>query len=885
MARQPPPLPYSKQLETPLPQPDISSAVNQVQLPENIRWQSGDRGFTKRYGSLPLLQMPIVKGDVSFASGPIMLASVRTPAWLLNKGTDGTRYLSSSMTLMFMYNQLYDAVDSTGTPASVGLYEITKTSVGTLPTTSPFFGRISRAEYSRTDPNYYITCLSGTTTLGDVTVPASWKTFTEVGSATGTGLSGTQAALTASLDPVDTNADVRDVSPFRTYSAYNVARPGGAALCAKFGTAAGNNGNMSALSTSTGVFIGGGGGSVFYYDGFDTWLAGAPNLSVDSAVSTGVAGAGVLTGNYRYFVTYRVRLESGEFVESEPCPTSATAIYAAQSGTISFTHGSASVGGYNYKTYATSTTGTVSTIVATTSVELNVGQTITFFLSGIRATRTVTSISGSSIGLSASINLSGTTYFSTGAGYTLYRTVAGGSVFYRLAEFAPNSGTGLGLITYTDNTSDAALTVEYTETATTRLPPPIMYSHAIAQHQNRLCVLSTSNVPTSPYVEPSTSQSSSAPTLWISSAVSQLYFDARNTVTFTYTGRDRPTGLISVNDLLYVFFNSKIYYIQGALSDATTFSVQLLDAKVGCTDPKSIVQVKDSIIFMSQHGLTELRGTTLNYDVGEEVKTILYDSAVKDVRCFFWTNENTLLVSANKQFVRKTTFGEPNFSPSFDDAIFSNTASPVQFFITTTPRTLAYSFEAKKWAVWDIDIYSGVTENADGELITIDRGTAVLMSFSDGSPYTLNIRRLNPLCNWTDTGVPFTARWYSEWFDGGVPAVDKSFNRAQVFSTNTESIGQGFKLTVSTERDWQPGLTVDKFTDITDFKVDTGYAEQPYDSQPYGDPELSQKVFALSNQRCKSMRLVVENSEPNRNICISGAAIEVQPKYANMKDE
>jgi hypothetical protein len=343
---------------------------------------------------------------------------------------------------------------------------------------------------------------------------------------------------------------------------------------------------------------------------------------------------------------------------------------------------------------------------------------------------------------------------------------------------------------------------------------------------------------------------------------------------------------VSANDLLYVFFDDRIFYVQGDLSDPSSFSVHQLDANVGCANPKSIVQINGSIFFVSSHGLTELRGTSIDYAVGEEVRSLVSNKMNRDCRAYFWTTENCLLLSINKQVKRNIgSGGAPRFEPSYDDAIYGTSTTPTNFFATTEARTLVYSFDAKKWAVWDIDIYSGVTENADGELVTIDNGTQQLLRPTDTN-YTLYLRRFNSRCNWTDTGKPFTARYYSEWYDAGVPALNKSFDRAAIFSTDTaEAGGQGFKLSVRTERDWQPGLTVDQFDDLTDFKVDYGYAEQPYDSQPYGDPELSCLVLPLSNQECKSLRLVLENSEPNRNFAINATAVELAAKFANMKEE
>lgn len=319
--------------------------------------------------------------------------------------------------------------------------------------------------------------------------------------------------------------------------------------------------------------------------------------------------------------------------------------------------------------------------------------------------------------------------------------------------------------------------------------------------------------------------------------------------------------------------------ITGTLDTEVSYTRSSITTDVGCTDSRSIIDIDGTIYFRSSLGMAALRGTSISYDWSAPVNDILTNSPTLRTSCYYWRSKNLLLVSVLNPLTLKNWDGGTNYDGATDTTLgLSSTSFRSVYLAGPQPGfTLVYDLETERWAHWDVDTYNGAVE-IFGDLI-------VSPPLANNTNQTY-LTRYSDACNWTDSGTPFTARYYSEWFDGGVPSVDKSFNRAQVFSTDTvEAGGQGFKLTVSTERDWAPGLTVDKFVDITDFKVGTAYGETPYDTQPYGDPELSEKVFPLSNQRCKSLRVVIENSEPNRNIAINAVSVEVQPKYVNMKDE
>jgi hypothetical protein len=870
--KQQPPAPYAKQISTPLPSPQIDTAVNQVQIPENVMWLSGSLGVKKRYGSLPVASHSMAPNSSFSTIGgiPAMLHAYSGPSWL---GANRKGVLS----LMWSSDAAFNGWSGCGVfdlqPVEV-IGEYSNFAEIQQPSS------LSRG-VARDDSHYYFSYYGGS--VADVGIPSEPSSVVLAGELAFPYRDSDRPQYpVVSVAPTGSNR----LSYGQPYHSLDFFSLSGNAVYV-YGTSDISEGSPSAIPSEAGVFVGGVGGAPMHFDGLSVYYPGACNLSYRSQGVFATA-AGGLTGTFQYYVVHVVKLPSGEELEGEPS-SSESAVLAAQqtvfsaapntvfmdavSDTTSLLETNERV--YRLGTFSTTTAAGPGVVNITFSVVKGtntpkVGDTVYFFnlATGISQSSSILALPASdTLTVQLSSAISGTTYFCLGGFLRLYRTKAGGDTFYRLRD------TPYGVTPANDNTADSSLTIEYAPTATLRSPPPAN-SWALVEHQERLCIISTATAAVGqklfdPIANTVSYYSVSVPTLWFSSALSKFHFDPDNTVSFTVRPGEVPTGLCSVGDTLYVFFSSSIYSIIGALSDATTYTVNLITDALGCISSDSIVEISGSIFFMSSRGLQELRGSTLSAEVGWPVRR-LFSARNGVTRIAYWRTENLLLVSGDEvRQIRPNSIGVRS-----------------GFRVSSEPRTYVYSFEANKWAVWNISILHGCTEYDGDLLVWAPPQVGPLTNMFKMGAYDAQLLRLSAKCNWTDSGKPFTARYFSEWYDAGIPSVDKSFDRAQIFSTDTrEAGGQGFKLTVRTERDWQPGLTVDKFEDITDFKVDTGYAEQPYDSQPYGDPELSQKVLPLSNQRCKSLRLVVENSEPNRNFAINGVAVEVSPKFVNMKDE
>ncbi len=889
------PQPYGKQMSTPLIAPQTDSAVNYAQLPENILWMTGERGFTKRPGSLPFCKSEAV--PQSFGTGqpvhnwPLALLSVRTPASLYYQqvfeqsgyGTDSTKqtYKDAQTLIGVHWN---------------GLVALKRHKAALLRETT----ELMRAPYSRTDAGYYFYESNGTqlASVSAASLVGDMMAALTPSSTFNTNSQQSVLALQTAPEPVlDAPFPTGNTSKPLSVSIQAVIPQSNHPDSNYYSRQAANTERIDAFNIGPDVFIAGGGAAMLHYDGYRSYLAGCYDMGAPvlngSAQWNNTLVAGALTGAYRYMFTHVAYLPSGEIIEGNPT-VSPVISPAAQNVevklydsvlTLSFSQ----YGTYRFDSYTTTGTGigqSVFTIVEPHTFQ--VGEFACIVQSGVTNYVQIKLVSGQTVTIEGTITLAAATaYISTGGIFRLYRTKAGGDTFYRLRDYARSEAPASALVAWsTDSTADSALTVQYADTATTREAAPNSVL-AATEHQERVVLVTNNSL--QPYQNGNVSTYNlglffGTPTVYYSSGTSKFYFPSSNTFNLPPHAR-KAKGLISVNDRLFIFSENSIQVVEGVLDNASTFTVSDLTTGIGCLDSRSLISIDGTIFFRSQLGLAMLRGNAFDYEWSQPISDILADPKVR-TSCYHWRSRNLLLVSVLKPLISHN-WSNSSFSATAYDHIRDTADGQrsmtggnyrLAYMAGNEPAyTLVYDFESKRWSKWTIDTYNGAVESF-GDLIV----APPLSPTGDPTYYT----RLSMSCNWTDNGKPFTAKYFTEWYDGGVPAVDKSFNRAQIFSTDTsEAGGQGFKLTVSTERDWQPGLVVDKFEDLTDFKVDTGYAETPYDSQPYGDPELSDKVLPLSNQRCKSLRVVIENSEPNRNIAINGVAVEINPKFVNMKDE
>lgn len=353
------------------------------------------------------------------------------------------------------------------------------------------------------------------------------------------------------------------------------------------------------------------------YDGQQVTAAGLP---VGGISSVGVAGAGALTGTYRYRALYRRYDAQGNLIESRPSPAVSITL-AAQNAAVSYTNlqykGTA---GTRYKYMVNSAyqaEGGVKAAYTGTTLKidnsagsvgyLQVGDPICFNDSwnavagtyGALRRSIVKSVDGSVTPMTITMEtitastVNDNTPISAGLSVVLLRTTNGGTVWYELAEIANDFMNAGGL--YTDSTSDATLAsgTIFTDPDIGKEHDPLTDCAFICQHQGGLAAAGAA-------IQPNT--------VFFSSADGPEYFPtASNNFDVPSTRVGPITALASDTvDRLAVFKQDSYYDVVGDL-DGGQFSINVVsEGDYGVSSPTGIVRANGELIGISPLGFVSI---------------------------------------------------------------------------------------------------------------------------------------------------------------------------------------------------------------------------------------------------------------------------------------
>jgi len=172
----------------------------------------------------------------------------------------------------------------------------------------------------------------------------------------------------------------------------------------------------------------------------------------------------------------------------------------------------------------------------------------------------------------------------------IYRTKAGGSVFYYLTNI-PH-----GTTTYTDNTPDSSLSATTAPTDNGRPSAPKF----IVFWRGRMVVADvlSDGTPVIRFSAISSTEKSPGGGLTVHGAGVEI-FPASH---YLAVGDDDSdiTGLAVIQDRVVVFKEDQIWNIDG--DDALSITAWKAQANVGCVAPKTIVNIDGSLFFLGRHG-------------------------------------------------------------------------------------------------------------------------------------------------------------------------------------------------------------------------------------------------------------------------------------------
>jgi hypothetical protein len=606
------------------------------------------------------------------------------------------------------------------------------------------------------------------------------------------------------------------------------------------------------------------------YDGFRLRsCVGQSSASFTSQV------AGTLTGTFGYITRQKFVSPSG-VVSYGPTQTFSETL-AAENVVVSVSNFSSPQDVYvlsDSKVLGSSPQTTISTTgVSDFSFDVNVaqyadnpmlekGEKVFFGPSTIVSAQefTVTSYDPDTGSTGASVLGTDVSIASTNERLEIYRTVDGGSVYYLVAEIPLSTGS-----TYTDITTDAALVANdvYIETAFTPLSLPNS-AISVTAHQNRAVVAA---------VDHSTGSSGKQPP---PATINTVYYTEPNTLEFAVENSfvldladgDSIAAVFSYDDVLYVASERSLWLVTGDLGSATSFTVSKVIGSPGVVSNCAISAIGDALFCLSRSGVFTLAGRTADFSVGAAVNPLIRSlsaSVLAQARLCADSDAGRLyVILPNVALSARTT------ASSIGSATYSTAQQGIPR-ATEQPDgsiVLVYDIARGSW-------YEYRSKTPVGGGATVSDGDIIMFPKRSNCPITV----LNDVYGY-DAFAAFDMCFSTPWEDLDDTTTSKSFIRAQVLST--EETSQNFVLETTTETDWKAGRPVGEFN--LSFMDGEGYAENPYATVPYGDPNVPDHVVPLTNHKAKSMRLVFRNDDPAEKPTISGWVLEVAANSRNAKE-
>lgn len=359
-------------------------------------------------------------------------------------------------------------------------------------------------------------------------------------------------------------------------------------------------------------------------------------------------------------------------------------------------------------------------------------------------------------------------------------------------------------------------------------------------------------------------------------------------------------AMLSINDTLYIFTDRSVWYVQGSLASADSFQVHLMTEAFGAANNTSVQVVDGSIWCLTSAGqLAVISGG--GFEIIPEISRLSEPSrwntaeivsarSLRRAQLVYDPSSRKLIAHipwvTTERYVSATDF-------LGNTAVLTEVGAPTTTslngsFQTLNPSTSSIE-DPSKGLMYVID-FDNVIENrplvykwdglgAAGGLLSTSKGVFGItrepgVNCAKSRVWTLDDTIAH------DHGTAFEMSFVSTWLDLEDVQHSKRPIKLELLSGTEET--QNFSLSVKTELDWLNSVYVDQFT--ADFKSGQGYDELPYDTQEYGDPNEALKVFGLSGQRTKAIRLTLSNSDRQQMPTISGWSYELANNETNTKE-
>ena len=186
-------------------------------------------------------------------------------------------------------------------------------------------------------------------------------------------------------------------------------------------------------------------------------------------------------------------------------------------------------------------------------------------------------------------------------------------------------------------------------------------------------------------------------------------------------------------------------------------------------------------------------------------------------------------------------------------------------------KVFVYDYQRDAWLEWNnMNMSGGVAALNDYIYFDERRFSDVTSTIKS---YTYKIHNSGSYMDYADNTGAIDAYWKSPWDFMGEASILKSFIAIRIFST--EEVENEYTIELKTERDW----IHDTETEVTVDVGAGGYGVDRWDLDAYGSPADPTSTKKLNNNRVKSLRVIFQNSEMQKNFLVSGYELEVAAPY------
>jgi hypothetical protein len=595
---------------------------------------------------------------------------------------------------------------------------------------------------------------------------------------------------------------------------------------------------LSGNAINNNLYLAGENINLMKYDGLRVYKAGITSPSAAPSLSATLAGA--LTGDYKYKFTYEVYDANGNIIESDASPEYTSATLATNSLTLTFpTTGTSS--GFNTDMGTVSSNATSATVTMTAPHYIKKYDTICVYnnATALVERHKVESITSTTAVLGSSIQTVIGDKVAASIGIRVYRTKAGGNLFYALTDLVNDSGAAS--MAFTDNITDANLGAIYVDPAESReiATSGCKYS----------CVWRGLQILAGDYANPNT--------VYYSDIESAEYFPALNSFNISTSSGKEITGIKALDNALYVFTEDAITVVSGDLSTGAFVVDTFSDEGIGCRAHNTLQEIAGEVWFLSSSGVYSVSEKGLierSQKLSPEFKitsNFNFDQAVS----FHWIDERKFLLMM---------------------PVTTDNGSGSQY-TTTSSKIFVYDRFWDSWYEWsNFDFTGGITEH-DDKIYLVDRNVDALNAVKR---HTRKVHDTGLTYDFADHVAPIPFSYKSHWETLGEPSMFKKLRRIKVFSLDAslnDFESQSFTLTTALENDYA-AVTISSLT--LDFGGGAaGWGGSPWGNFPWGEVRLFALKHKLNQNKTKASRVVFSNESVNENVLVSGYELDIALPY------